>query len=279
MYRYEMPWTCCGCIMLRHAASMSIIVYHVYLPESLRNLHCSCHWATGPLGVMFRGFASFRCAPGLLGLRRLGHLDGLLPPVLVWIPAKIWWGHGGRKAQLCTSASFYSFYVDSSWFIGIHCIHFIVSNVPSHTHTDHHHSLLIPNQHDRTRCPDLDEASHFDITILSFPLSSPSPVQGQWHGRTEFFKFHSRQTGVAIALERCSKGLVYSIIILTWCFRKSFRGAFATTLLAFAQWTFDRTAFAELSRRSLSIWSSPSFRPTFTSWVLAFAGTTQFKPE
>ena len=47
MYRYEMPWTCCGCIMLRHAASMSIIVYHVYLPESLRNLHCSCHWATG----------------------------------------------------------------------------------------------------------------------------------------------------------------------------------------------------------------------------------------
>lgn len=90
MYRYEMPWTCCGCIMLRHAASMSIIVYHVYLPESLRNLHCSCHWATGPLGVMFRGFASFRCAPGLLGLRRLGHLDGLLPPVLVWIPAKIW---------------------------------------------------------------------------------------------------------------------------------------------------------------------------------------------
>ena len=37
--------------------------------------------------------------------------------------------------------------------------------------------------------------------------------------------------------------------------------------------------FAKLSRRCLSIWSSPSFRPAFASWVLAFAGTTQFKPK
>ena len=37
--------------------------------------------------------------------------------------------------------------------------------------------------------------------------------------------------------------------------------------------------FAKLSRRCLSIWSSPSFRPAFASWDLAFAGTTQFKPK
>ena len=34
-----------------------------------------------------------------------------------------------------------------------------------------------------------------------------------------------------------------------------------------------------LSRRCLFIWSSLSFRPAFVSWVLAFAGTTQFKPK
>ena len=41
---------------------------------------------------------------------------------------------------------------------------------------------------------------------------------------------------------RCSKRVWY-FIILTWCFRN----AFATTLPAFARWTFDRVAFAELS--------------------------------
>ena len=30
---------------------------------------------------------------------------------------------------------------------------------------------------------------------------------------------------------------------------------------------------------SLAIWSLPSFRPTFASWILSFAGTTQFKPK
>ena len=40
---------------------------------------------------------------------------------------------------------------------------------------------------------------------------------------------------------------IYIYLYSLWCFRKSFRGAFATTLPAFAQWTFGRTAFAELS--------------------------------
>ena len=61
----------------------------------------------------------------------------------------------------------------------------------------------------------------------------------KWPMRTVYFWWD-----VNLPIERCSEGLVY-FILLTWFFRKSFRGAFATTLPAFARWTFDRTAFAE----------------------------------
>ena len=127
---------------------------------------------------------------------------------------------------------------------------------------------------------------------------------------------------VVVPRERCSKGLVYSIIfhytiytlfiltvvlsqILSRCFRdhtpgframniwqNCFRGAFPVvgkirskqpvihiwydaSLLEIGQ----SATFAKLSWRSLAIWSLPSFRPTFASWVLSFAGTTQFKPK
>jgi hypothetical protein len=61
----------------------------------------------------------------------------------------------------------------------------------------------------------------------------------KWPMRTVYFWWD-----VHLPIERCSEGLVY-FILLAWFFRKSFRGAFATTLPAFARWTFDRTAFAE----------------------------------
>ena len=253
------------CVMLRLCLSLSIM--------SICLNHCGICIvvATGPLGHWAWCFVDsphFGVPQAFLGFAALGTLMDCFHLSLSGSLQRFGEGMEGARhnsAQVPHFTHFILIQVDSLVFI------VFISLCPTFqaTHTDHHYSLLIPNQHDRTRrtSSDLDEASHFDITILSFPLSSPSPVQGQWHGRTELFKFHSRQTGVAIALERCSKGLVHSIIILTWCFRKSFRGAFATTLLAFAQWTFDRTAFAELSRRSLSIWSSPSFRPTFASWV------------
>ena len=54
-----------------------------------------------------------------------------------------------------------------------------------------------------------------------------------------------------------------------------FRGCRYISLFKIGQ----SSTFAKLSRRCLSIWFSPSFRPAFASWVLAFAGTTQFKPS
>ena len=54
-----------------------------------------------------------------------------------------------------------------------------------------------------------------------------------------------------------------------------FRGCRYISLFKIGQ----SSTFAKLSRRCLSIWFSPSFRPAFASWVLAFAGTTQFKPK
>ena len=54
-----------------------------------------------------------------------------------------------------------------------------------------------------------------------------------------------------------------------------FRGCRYISLFKIGQ----SSTFAKLSRRCLSILFSPSFRPACASWVLAFAGTTQFKPK
>ena len=58
--------------------------------------------------------------------------------------------------------------------------------------------------------------------------------------------------GHLMSFKRCSKWVWY---LYSWCFCKYFRGGFATTLPAFAPWTFDRIAFAELWPNSATIYN------------------------